>query len=80
MVERVTRHEVEALVGPTDDRTVTEILRLEPSRAEIAEAQAWVENDEAMLNDGRSNPSGRIARLIEILKLRDEESPAVPKL
>lgn len=80
MVEPLSRHEVVALIGPAEDATVTEILRLEPSPAEIAEAQAWIENDEAMLNEGRPNPSGRVARLVELLKLRDDEAPAVPKL
>ncbi|MCB5175902.1 MULTISPECIES: hypothetical protein [Microvirga] len=80
MAERLTRREVEALIGATEDGTVAEILRLDPSPAEIAEAQAWVENEEAMLNEGRSIPSGRVGRLIEILNLREEELPAVPRL
>jgi hypothetical protein len=42
-------------------------------RAELNEALAWIENDEAMLNEGRPIPQGRVARLVEILKTRDEE-------
>ncbi len=72
MVERLTREETRALVGPADDATLTEILRLGITRAELAEARAWVENDEAMLNEGRRTPSGRIARLVELLREQDE--------
>ncbi len=34
---------------------------------------AWIDNDEAMLNEGRPAPTGRVARAIELLRARDEE-------
>jgi hypothetical protein len=54
MVERPTREEIRALLGSTDDATLTSILELGASRAELIEARAWIENDEAMLNEGRA--------------------------
>jgi hypothetical protein len=33
-----------------------------------------------MLNAGRPIPSGRVAHLVEILQVCDDEQPAVPKL
>ena len=62
MVERLTREETRALVGPADDATLAAILELGVTRAELAEARAWIENDEALVNEGRRSPSGRVAR------------------
>lgn len=80
MTDTLTRDEVRALTGRSDDRVVTEILAMGASRAELAEARAWLENDEAMLNEGRPIPSGRVARLVEMLQANDEDLPAIPKL
>ena len=80
MVERLTREETRALVGPADDATLAAILGLGITRAELAEARAWIENDEALVNEGRRSPSGRVARIVEILRERDadEEMAAEP--
>jgi hypothetical protein len=80
MVERPTREEIRALLGSTDDATLTSILELAASRAELIEAQAWIENDEAMLNEGRASPSGRVARIIELLREQiDTEEPTASR-
>ncbi|WP_046864156.1 hypothetical protein [Microvirga massiliensis] len=73
MAERLTREETRALIGPADDAALAEILQMSADRAELTEALAWIANDEAMLNEGRPVPQGRVARLIEILKTCDEE-------
>jgi hypothetical protein len=79
MVERPTREEIRALLGSTDDATLTSILELGASRAELIEARAWIENDEAMLNEGRASPSGRVARIVELLRDQiDAEELAAP--
>jgi hypothetical protein len=80
MPDKLTRAEVIALLGRTDDEVLTDILKMGASRSELAEARAWIENDEAMLNAGRPIPSGRVARLVEILQADDEDLPEVPKL
>ncbi|MDG2570597.1 hypothetical protein P7L87_23850 [Vibrio parahaemolyticus] len=80
MTERLTRDEVMALIGRSDDRVVTDILTMGASRAELAEARAWLENDESMLNAGRPIPAGRVARLVEMLQADDEDMPVVPRL
>ena len=80
MTDKLTRDEVMALTGRSDDRVVTDILTMGASRAELAEARAWLENDEAMLNAGRPIPAGRIARLVEMLQADDEDMPVVPRL
>jgi hypothetical protein len=80
MTDRLTRDEVMALTGRSDDRVVTDILTMGASQAELAEARAWLENDEAMLNAGRPIPTGRVARLVEMLQTDDEDMPIVPRL
>jgi hypothetical protein len=81
MVEKLTRQDVQTLIGSTSDVMLAEILDIGATRAELVEAWAWLENDEAMLNDGRPIPSGRVAALVDILRARDEEElPSVPKL
>ena len=73
MADKLTREDVEALVGPADDLMLAAILGSGASAGELAEAVAWVENDEAMLNEGRPIPTGRVGQLVEILKTKDEE-------
>ncbi|MBA1158955.1 hypothetical protein [Microvirga mediterraneensis] len=80
MTDRLTRDGVRALIGRSSDGVVTEILNMGTSRTELAEARAWLENDEAMLTEGRRIPSGRIARLVELLQADEDDLPAVPKL
>jgi len=73
MVEKLTREDAKALVGSVGDLTIAEILDLGATRAELAEARAWIENDEAMLNEGQRISSDRVAQLVEILTDREEE-------
>jgi hypothetical protein len=80
MLDNLTPEVVIALIGRSEDGVLTDILNIGASRSELAEARAWIENDEAMLNAGRPIPSGRVARLVEILQASDDERPAVPKL
>lgn len=77
MAQTLTREEVRATVGPVDDIVVAEIIGTGATKEELAEAQAWVENDEALLNEGRHLASGgRIGRLVEILAPPDDPNEA----
>lgn len=80
MAAKLTYDEVKVLIGPANDKVISEILDTAATEAELVEARAWIENDEVMLNEGRAIPSGRIARLVELLKAGDEDLPVVPKL
>jgi hypothetical protein len=73
VMENLTREETRALIGPADDDALAEIVKLGATRAELAAAVAWIENDEAMLNEGRHIPSGRVAQIVDIIKAREEE-------
>ena len=79
--ETLTRDDVRALVGPVDDIVAAEIVGTGATREELARAFAWVENNEPMLNEGRRLPTGREARLVEILEevaAVDDEAAAPP--
>jgi hypothetical protein len=66
-MRRVTRDDVIKAVGPVDDVTIAEIIGSGATEDELAEAQAWIVNDEALMNAGKPLPSGRAGELIEIL-------------
>jgi hypothetical protein len=74
---RLTRSDVVAAVGAVDDIAVAEILATGASREELAEAVAWIANDEPLMNAGRPLAGGRAARLVEILAARQEDEEAL---
>ncbi len=71
----LTRGEVVRTLGPVDDVVVAEIVGTGASAQELSEAQAWLANDEALVNDGRRLPAGRVGQLIEILRRIEDEEP-----
>ena len=66
-MKRVTRDDVTRAVGPVDEVTIAEIIGTGATVDELAEAQAWIVNDEPLMNDGRPLASGRVRELIDIL-------------
>jgi hypothetical protein len=82
MGRRLTRDDVIRAVGAADDVTVAEIIGTDATVDELAEAQAWIANDEPLLNDGRPLAHGRVRQLIDILAELEpsetEDDPASP--
>ena len=66
-MKRVTREDVTKAVGRVDDVTIAEIIGTGATADELAEAQAWLVNDEPLLNAGKPLASGRVRELIDIL-------------
>jgi hypothetical protein len=66
-MRRVTREDVTKAVGRADDVTIAEIIGTGATVDELAEAQAWIVNDEPLMNAGKPLPSGRVGELIDIL-------------
>jgi hypothetical protein len=64
---QLTREDVIKAVGEVDDVTTAQIIGTGATPEELAVAQAWIENDEALINAGRPLPSGRVGELVEIL-------------
>jgi hypothetical protein len=79
---RVSRDDVTRAVGGADDVTIAQIIGTEATVEELAEAQAWLANDEPLMNAGRPLAQGRVRQLVDILselQAEDEEEggPAV---
>ena len=74
MQEALTRYEVINALGEVDDVVVADIISMGATADELAEARAWIANNEALMNSGKSLPSGRIGQLVEILESIEEES------
>jgi hypothetical protein len=74
-VATMTREEVRAVLGPVDDSLVVEILGTGASPEELAEAYAWITDDEVPMNAGRPLASGQVNLLIDILEAAEEEAP-----
>jgi len=63
----LTRDDVIKAVGEVDDVTVAEIIGTGATAEELAEAQAWIANEDVLLEPGKPPPAGRVRELIDIL-------------
>lgn len=63
----VTHEDITRVVGLVDDVTIAEIIGTGATVDELAEAQAWLANDEPLMNAGRPLATGRVRELIDIL-------------
>jgi hypothetical protein len=66
-MRRVTRDDIAKAVGRADDVTIAKIIGTGATVDELAEAQAWIANDEPLLNAGRPLATGRVRELVDIL-------------
>jgi hypothetical protein len=66
-MSRITREDVTAAVGQVDDVTVAQIIGTGATVEELAEAKAWIANDEPLINAGKPLATGRVRELIDIL-------------
>jgi hypothetical protein len=66
-MRRLTQDDITRTLGPLDDITVAEIIGTGATVSEWAEAQAWLANDEPLMNAGRRLATGRVREIIDIL-------------
>ena len=64
---RITRDDVIKAVSAADDVTIAQLIATGATVDELAEAQAWMANDEPMMNAGRPLATGRVRELVDIL-------------
>jgi hypothetical protein len=82
----VTRDDITKVVGRADDVTIAEIIGTGATVDELAEAQAWIANDEPLLNAGKPLAIGRVRELVDILaefdpdEENDETGPTLTTL
>ena len=83
-MRRVTPDDVVKAVGPVTDAVIVEIIGTGATVDELAEAQAWIANDEPLINTGRPLATGRVRQLVDILaevepdEGEDDDAPAGP--
>ncbi|MGL3104996.1 hypothetical protein [Bradyrhizobium sp. BR 1432] len=70
---RLSRDDVIKAVDRADDVTIAQIIGTGATVEELAEAQAWLANDEPMINDLRPLAQGRVRELVDILSELEEE-------
>jgi len=66
-MRRITRDDAIKAVSGADDVAISQIIGTGATIEELAEAQAWIANDEPLMNAGRPLPSGRVGELVDIL-------------
>jgi hypothetical protein len=78
-MRRITKDDAVRAIGRADDVTIAEIIATGATVDELAEAQAWIANDEPLLNAGRPLATGRVRELIEILaELESDDDDGEP--
>ena len=68
---QITREDVARAVSGADDVTIAQIIGTGATVDELAEAKAWLANDEPLMNAGRPLATGRIRELVDILSELD---------
>ena len=66
-MQRLTQEDVIKAIGRVDDVTIAQIIGINATVDELAEALAWMANDEPMMNSGRPLATGRARELVDIL-------------
>ncbi len=69
----LTREDVISVLGPVDETLAAELLASGASLIDLEQAWAWLNSDEALINEYKPLPSGRVAQLIDILSPPDDE-------
>ncbi|MCL2453440.1 MAG: hypothetical protein FWD08_07345 [Alphaproteobacteria bacterium] len=68
------REDITAVLGPVDEALLASINQTGASPKDLAQAWAWVNADEALINEGRRLPSGRVAELVSLLEAAEADS------
>ncbi len=66
-MRHLTHDDVVKAIGLVDDVTIANIIGTNATVDELAEAQAWITNDEPLINEGRPLPGGRVGELVDVL-------------
>ena len=69
----MTARDITAIIGPADEHLLSEIMLTGATAGELAQAWAWVNSDDALVNEGRPLPTGKVAELIDLLEDMDED-------
>jgi len=73
-MKRLSRDDVIKAISGADDVTIAQIIGTGATIEELAEAQAWLANDEPLINDLRPLAHGRVRELVDILSEIEENN------
>jgi hypothetical protein len=65
---KLTSESIRRILGRVDEKTAADILATGATEDELLEATSWVHADDAMMDNLKPMPTGRVAQLIEILQ------------
>ena len=68
---------LKSILGEVDDAKLIEILKLQPTLAELEEAAIWATGNGDILAKGGRPMTGTVAAIVEILTADEEEPPPV---
>lgn len=71
-MKRISRDDVINAISGADDVTIAKIIGTGATVDELAEAKAWLANDEPLINDLRPLAHGRARDLVDILSEFEE--------
>jgi hypothetical protein len=72
----ISEHELKTIVGDVDETQTVEILKLQPTLAELEEAVVWASGDGDVLAKERHTLTDKVAEIVDILTADDEDEPA----
>ena len=64
--------DVVAILGPIDETVVADIVATGATLDELAQAWAWLNSDDALMDEGRRLPNARVRELVDLLTPEDE--------
>ena len=70
----MTIEDVLSILGPADETFIAEIISTGATADELAQAWAWTNADDVLMDEGRGLPSGKVAELIDLLT-PDQDEP-----
>lgn len=68
-MQTLTRDAIVRILGPVDNAFSADLLATGANEQDLRQAYAWFTNDEALINEGRPLPDGRVSEVIEVLRL-----------
>lgn len=73
-MKHLSHDDVVRAIPGADDVTIAAIIGTGATAEELAEARAWLANDEPMINDLRPLAHGRVRDLVDILSEFEEDA------
>jgi len=67
----MTYDDIVSVLGSIDDDLAAGLIATGASVDELREAWHWLNNDEAMMGEGRPLPDSRVGQLIDLLEPHD---------